>query len=149
MGFHSSGEHPDFTGVWKLIRGESEFGFLPSPQLRMDTIIHQEPVLRIRTRQKDANGDITLDRDFVIGGEPVEIAIRGRARTVRAFWGEAALVITTLSEVSGYMRRIEDRWVIDGGGEWLTIRRLHELPGGPVRQLLRLQRRIARTSVAR
>ena len=70
---------PNFTGVWKLIRGECDFGFLPPPRLRVDTILHNDPQLRIRTRQKDANGDITIDRDLTIGGEAVTIQIRGRA----------------------------------------------------------------------
>ena len=131
---------PDFTGVWKLIRGESEFGFLPPPRLRVDTITHAEPHILIRTRQKDANGVITLDRDLTIGGEFVEVMIRGRARQVRAFWDDAELVVETASEVSGNSRRIEDRWSLDASAEWVTIVRLHEQPGGAVRQRLRMRR---------
>lgn len=135
--------HPDFTGAWKLIRGESEFGFLPPPRLRIDNITHNAGTgaLQIRTRQKDASGDVTVDRDLVIGGDAVAVAIRGRSRSVRAYWATGAeLVIETASEVSGASRRIEDRWTLDPGGQWLTIHRLHELPGGPVRQRLRLRR---------
>lgn len=131
---------PDFTGIWKLLRGESEFGFLPPPLWRLDTIVHNDPHLRIRTRQKDTNGDITLDRDLTIGGPLVTITIRGRERHLRAFWDEAALVMETLSHVSGSQRRIEDRRTLDAAGEWLTIERLHEQPGGAVRQRLRLRR---------
>ena len=135
--------HPDFSGAWKLIRGESEFGFLPPPRLRIDTIAHNADALQIRTRQKDASGDVTVDRDLVIGGDPVAVLIRGRSRSVRAYWGTATeLVIETASEVSGSARRIEDRWTLDPDGQWLTIHRLHELPGGPVRQRLRLGRMI-------
>ena len=139
---HQKGEmKPNFTGVWKLIRGESDFGFLPPPHLRVDTITHADPELRIRTRQKDDNGDVTLDRDLILGDEAVKIVIRGRARVIRAFWDEAVLVVETKSQVSGKQRRLEDRWLLDEDGEWLTIERLHEMPGGPVRQRLRLQRR--------
>ncbi len=138
---HLQSVHTDFTGVWKLIRGESDFGFLPTPHLRIDRIVHQDPQLHIRTRQKDANGDITIDRDLTIGEEASEIIIRGRGRRVRAFWDEAVLVVETSSEVSGKGRRIEDRWTLDPGADWLTIERRHEQPGGPVRQRLRLRRR--------
>ena len=133
---------PDFTGIWKLIRGESDFGFLPPPQWRLDTIAHGDPQLCIRTRQKDANGDTTVDRDLMIGGEPVTIMIRGRERQISAFWEGAVLVVETRSEVSGNSRRIEDRRSMDAGGEWLTIERLHEQPGGAVRQRLRLRRQV-------
>ncbi len=131
---------PDFTGIWKLIRGESEFGFLVPPEWRLDKIAHVDPQLRIRTRQKDANGDITVDRDLTVGGDAVTIMIHGRARQITAFWEDAVLVVETRSQVSGNARRIEDRRSLDAGGEWLTIKRLHEQPGGAVRQRLRLRR---------
>jgi hypothetical protein len=132
---------PNFSGVWKLIRGECNFGFLPPPHLRVDTIAHTEPNLNIRTRQKDTNGDITIDRDLVIGDEPVKIKVHGKPRFVRAFWDDHALVVETRSEVSGKERRLEDRWTLDEDLEWVTIARFLDMPGGPVRQTLRLQRR--------
>ncbi|NDJ12149.1 MAG: hypothetical protein EBY17_13310 [Acidobacteriia bacterium] len=131
---------PDFTGVWKLIRGESEFGFLPPPRLRVDTISHLEPEFWVRTRQKDANGDLTVDRDLVLGGAPIEVTIRGRVRLVRAFWDDSVLVVETVSEVSGKPRRLVDRRTLDADNGWMTIERLQEQPGGPVRQKLRLRR---------
>ena len=136
---------PDFTGVWKLIRGESDFSFLAPPEWRLDTIAHADPQLRIRTRQKDANGDTTVDRDLTIGGDPVTIMIRGRERQIRAFWEDAMLVVEARSEVSGNARRIEDRRSMDPGGEWLTIERLHEQPGGAVRQHLRMRRQLPKS----
>ena len=135
-----SSMRPNLTGVWNLIRGDSDFGFLPPPQLRVDVIAHEDPQLRIRTRQKDANGDVTTGRCLTIGDEAARIIIRDRARWVRACWDAAVLVVETSSEVSGKSRRIEDRWTLDAAGDWLTIDRLHEQPGGPVRQRLRLQR---------
>ena len=135
---------PDFTGIWKLIRGESDFGFLGPPEWRLDTITHKDPELRIRTRQKDANGDITVHRDLTVGSEAVTVVIRGRERQISAFWEGAVLVVETRSEVSGNARRIEDRRSMDAGGEWLTIDRLHEQPGGAVRQRLRLRRQLQR-----
>ena len=79
--------------------------------------------------------------DLVLGDEAVKIMIRGRARVIRAFWDKAVLVVETKSQVSSKQRRLEDRWLLDEDGEWLTIERLHEMPGGPARQRLRLQRR--------
>lgn len=131
---------PDFTGVWKLIRGESDFGFLPPPSLRIDTISHVEPEFHVRTRQTDANGNVTVDRDLTLGGGAIEINIRGRARQIRATWDESVLVVETLSEVSGRSRRLVDRRTLDPDGAWLTLDRLQEQPGGDVRQRLRFRR---------
>ena len=131
---------PNFTGNWKLIRGESDFGFLPPPRLRIDTIMHEDLLLRARTVQKDANGKVTVDRNLTIGGEALKVMILGRARWIRAYWDEDVLVVVTSSEVSGTNRTIEDRWTLDASAEWLLIERVHRLPGGTVRQQLRLQR---------
>jgi len=130
----------NFSGVWKLIRGESDFGFLPPPRLRIDTIVQHEQQLQISTRQKDANGSITVERNLEIGGGPTQILIHGRPRMIRAYLDGPQLVIETLSEVSGTSRRIEDRWSLDDMGQWLTIARMHEQPGGAVHQRLRLRR---------
>ncbi len=112
--------HPNFTGVWKLIRGESKFGFLPPPRQRIDMIEHEDLQLRVLTRQKDANGSLTVQRNLTIGAEAVKIMILDRPRWIRAFWDEAALVVETKSEVSGAARRIKDRWTLDSDVEWLT-----------------------------
>lgn len=132
---------PNFTGTWKLIRGESSFGLPGPPRSREDTILHEEPRIMIRTVQKDANGTAKVERDLIIGSEPVQIEIHGRTRQIRAFWDDAALEIETTSEVSGKPRRISDRWTLDPDGLWLTIERVHEQPGGNVHQRLRMQKR--------
>lgn len=131
---------PNLSGVCKLVPAESDFAFLAPPQLRIDTIRHDDPLLNIRTRQKDANGDTTVDRVVEVGGRAVEIAVHGRTRMIRAFWDGSVLVMETSSEVSGNSRRIEDRWTVDQDGAWLTIERRHEQSGGPVHQRLRMRR---------
>jgi len=131
---------PDLSGVWKLYRGECDFAFLPPPRLRVDTIRQDGERIIIQTRQKDANGTASVERALTIGGDAVEVVIHGRARQVRAFWDADELVVETASEVSGHARRIEDRYRLDADGEWLTIQRVHEQPGGAVRQRLRLKR---------
>jgi len=131
---------PDFTGAWKLIPGESDFAFLAPPRLRIDTVIHEGCCLRIQTRQKDANGDLTVVRDLIIGEEASQVIIRGRRRSIRAFWDDTALVVETISEVSGKGRRIRDRWALAEDAERLVIERRYEQPGGAVNQRLVLRR---------
>lgn len=132
---------PNFSGTWKLIRGESEFGFPGAPRLREDVIAHEEPRFRVQTHQRDANGIARVERDLIVGGELVRVEVHGRPREVRAWWDDAVLVVETRSEVSGKPRRIEDRWTLDEDGLWLTIERVQEQPGGAVRQRLRMQKR--------
>lgn len=132
--------HRDFTGVWELVHRESDFSFLPPPDSRVDAVKHDEPQLSIRTLQIDANGETTVERDLVIGGEPKTISILNRPRIFRAYWEKAELVVEAASQVSGNSRRIEDRWTLDTEPDRITIVRRHEQPGGSVRQRLRFRR---------
>ena len=102
--------------------------------------MHDDPQLHIRTHQIDANGDIAVDKDLTIGGQTLTVAIRGRERQIRAFWDDDVLVLETLSVVSGNIRCLEDRCSLDAAEEWLIVERLHEQPGGAVKQLLRFHR---------
>jgi hypothetical protein len=141
--------YPNFSGIWKLNCGESEFGFLAPPRLRVDIIIHNEPQISICTRQIDSNGDLTVERKLSIGAEPVEIAILGSTRLVSARWDSAWLLVETRSTVSGNERLLEDRWAIDAARTCITVARVHHLPGGAVRQMLRFQGKAASYSAKR
>src|SRR5665213_32414 len=93
--------HPNFTGIWELVHRESDFSFLPPPDSRVDTVVYNDPELNIRTHQIDANGELIVDRNLIVGGESKTIHILNRPRIIRAFWEEEALVIETTSQVSG------------------------------------------------
>lgn len=128
---------PNLTGVWKLIRGESDFGFLPPPRFRQDTIVHNAPQIHITTHQIDANGDNTAERNLTLGADPAEILILGKPRLISARHDGDAVIVETRSTVSGTARLIEDRWTLVAGS--LTITRTHHQPGGPVHQTLRFR----------
>ena len=130
---------PNFSGTWKLIRGESEFGYLPEPKFRQDVIEHREPDFRVVTHQIDSNGDNTVERKLVIGADSVEVSILGRPRLISAHWDGEDLVLETRSMVSGKERLLEDRWQVDPDEFHLRVTRVHHLPGGVVRQALRFR----------
>lgn len=130
---------PNFSGHWVLDRDASDFGFLMPATRRVDDVIHHEDSIRIVTLQTDANGKTQVERAFLIGGPSVEVMIRGRARQIRGYWDGDVLVIETASEVSGNGRRIEDRWKLDAESAVLHIERVHDMPGGRVKQLLLLR----------
>src|SRR5205807_10390867 len=58
----SSGSKPNFSGVWKLNVAKSDFGVLPGPESRTDTIEHTEPAIKIATKEEGPQGK----RDYVI-----------------------------------------------------------------------------------
>jgi hypothetical protein len=131
----------DFSGVWELDLEESRFGFLPPPQLRVDTVEQSAAELRVVSHQIDDNGDNTVERRIPLDGSAVEIEVLGRPRKLTARIEATTLVVETRFEVSGRPRLIEDRWSLsqDGAlltGTMLTIQRRVEQTGGAVRQTL-------------
>ena len=130
----------DFTGTWRLSLRESSFGFLPPAKLRVDSITQTEAQICIVTRQVDTNGDHTVERVLPLNGTPVEVLVLAKVRTISARWDGDVLLIETHNEVSGRVRRIEDRWSLSADGESITVSRSHDNPGGAVRQKIVLQR---------
>lgn len=137
-----TGPNVDFSGLWKLVTGESEFGFLPVPKFRLDKVVHDNGRIRIETHQIDSNGDNVVVRDLAIGGEPVEVDVLGKARWIRVLGDGDALKFETRSSVSGNERLIEDWWSLDETitDMPLTVRRTLRQPGGAVHQKLRFRR---------
>lgn len=123
-----------------MSKGGSKFGFLPPPRLRVDRIEQTPAEIRIRTQQKDANGANTVERRLPLDGSPVEVTVLGRVRSISARWEGEVLVISTVSEVSGRPRLLEDRWSLSQDGSAITIQRRHGTPGGAVHQRLLLRK---------
>ena len=57
-----SGPKPNFSGVWKLNAGKSDFSVLPGPEARVDTIDHSEPGVKISRKESGPDGA----RDYVM-----------------------------------------------------------------------------------
>ena len=131
---------PDFSGTWTLNLGASEFGFLKPPARREDVVVHEEPSLRVTTRQKDTNGDNVVGREVTIGGSEVTIDVLGKPRQLSAIWDGDDLLLVTRWEVGGNPRELTDRWTLQDGGARLVIERTQTMNGGPVRQRLVMQR---------
>lgn len=57
-----SGGHPNFSGVWKLNTAKSDFGVMPGPDVRTDTIEHNEPLLKFARNENGPDGP----REYVL-----------------------------------------------------------------------------------
>jgi hypothetical protein len=88
-----SGDHPNFSGVWKLNVAKSDFGVMPPPESRVDTIEHNEPVVKLSRDETGAQGSqkytINTSSD---GKEVVNKMGGGTEARVTATWESQALV---------------------------------------------------------
>jgi hypothetical protein len=85
--------HPNFSGVWKLNTAKSDFGVVPGPDVRTDTIEHNEPMLKVARKENGPDGA----RDFVLtmttDGKETVNNMGGAQAKVNASWDGPALVI--------------------------------------------------------
>jgi hypothetical protein len=88
------GEKPNFSGVWKLNVAKSDFGVMPPPDSRTDTIEHKEPTLKLARDEKGAEGA----RNYIINtsndGKEVINNWGGMEVKITANWEGPALAAT-------------------------------------------------------
>jgi len=89
-----AGSHPNFSGVWKLNTAKSDFGVMPGPDVRTDTIDHNDPALKLSRKENGPDGA----REYVLtmttdGNETVNKMGPGDAK-INATWDGPALVIS-------------------------------------------------------
>lgn len=90
-----SGTRPDFSGVWKLNAAKSDFGVMPGPETRTDTIEHTGTHVKLSRDEKGPDGP----RKYVINsqtdGTEVVNNFGGNEAKVTGSWEGNALVVVT------------------------------------------------------
>ncbi len=131
---------PDFSGTFTLNRELSELAFLKPPKMRVDSIVHAEPLLTVTTLQIDTNGANTTVRRFTTDDLPVAIEVLSKARQLRARWEDSELVVETSWDHNGNPRVLTDRWCLSANRHQLVVTRHQQMNGGEVRQRFVLDR---------
>jgi hypothetical protein len=116
----SGGPKPNFSGVWKLNVAKSDFGVIPGPESRTDTIDHTDPSLKIATKEEGPQGK----RDYVMvlttdGTENVNnpgIEIKSTST-----WEGPALVTNTKLKFQDNDVAIKNVMTLSDDGKTLTV----------------------------
>lgn len=92
-----TGPKPNFTGTWKLIPAKSDFSVLPGPEMRVDTIEHAEPAVKIARKENGPDGA----RDYIISmsndGKEILNNWGGMEAKVTSIWeGNSHVMVTKL-----------------------------------------------------
>jgi len=116
-----SGE-PNFTGTWKLESAQSDFGPLPGPASRIDTIEHNDPAIKVNSVQKGtAQGDIDYAFSVTTDGKPSTMNFQGTDATNTAYWAGDILTIDTSTSYQGTDLAIKSLWSLAKDGKILTV----------------------------
>jgi hypothetical protein len=111
-------EKPDFSGTWELNTARSEFNGVPPPKGLNYRIVHNDPLLRVKSTMSTPQGEVTMDMTYSTDGkETINKTPAGDIKAV-ARWQGAELVI---SGQAAAMRQ-DERWSLSKDQKTLTIK---------------------------
>ena len=111
---------PNFSGTWKLNAGKSDFGPMPPPDSRTDTVDHKDPVVKESTAMSTGQGDMNWDVTYTTDGKDSKNTIMGSEMTSNAHWDGKTLVVDSKVNFNGSDMVIHGTMVLSDDGKTLT-----------------------------
>lgn len=129
---------PNLSGTWLLDTSKSEFGQMPAPESRTDTIDDKEPSIKITVNQTGGPmGATTFTLDLVTDGKQVATStVFGNEAKSTAHWEGSSLVVNTQLTVQGNAATIVGKYNLSADGNTLTVMRDISGPMGQAQQKL-------------
>lgn len=130
-----AGPKPNFSGVWKLNVAKSDFGPIPGPESRTDTIEHADPSLKIAIKEDGPQGKrdyvltLTTDGKENINNPGIEI------KSTSA-WEGSSLVSNRKLTFQGNDISIKEVMTLSDDGKTLTVNAHLSSPMGEADQKL-------------
>lgn len=116
------GDHPNLSGTWKLDVAKSNFGQAPGPASEVDTIVDNEPSLKVTIAQKGgAMGDLNMTEAMTTDGQPS--SWKGMADSDvsgTAHWDGSTLVVNAKSSFQGSDVTLKETYSVSSDGNTLT-----------------------------
>ena len=131
---------PNFSGTWKLNASKSDFGPAPAPTSMTRTISHEEPKLKVATKQSTDNGDFETEFNYTTDGKECSNEIRGNPIKSVLKWDGDTLVINSKSKFNDNEMTIEDKWTLSPDGKSMTLVRHFASSMGEMDQKLVLEK---------
>lgn len=124
---------PDFSGRWRMVKDQSDFGGFSVPDAVIRVVEHRDPTLNVHTIQTNGSKTTTADVSYFTDGSQTQNVINGHDATSKAYWDGSALVIrTNMKDSKGEDVVIEDRWQLSDDQQTLTTTSHIETPKGQV-----------------
>lgn len=121
---------PDFSGNWKLVADQSDFGPMPPPEKFEQTVAHKDPEMKVSVTQAGQQGEMKVDVAYNTEGKETSNEIRGAAVKSIAKWEGEALLIESKLDFQGNEVKLSDKWTLSEDGKSLTMNRKINSPQG-------------------
>lgn len=120
--FAQTGEKPNFSGVWRMVKEKSDFGKVAMPDRILRTIDHRGVTINVHTEQEAGGRTSSTDLLYYTDGRDSTNEVSGREGTYHCFWDGGTLVIRTEAKTkSGRAALTEERWTLEPDGNTLTM----------------------------
>jgi len=113
----------DFSGTWKGNAGKSDFGPMPPPDSVTETIVHQDPSLKVNIAQVGGTGDMTYDMAYTTDGKECVNKVGDNEFKTTLKWDGDDLAAETKGSFDGNDFTAKDRWALSDGGKTMTVTR--------------------------
>lgn len=132
----ASAVRPNFTGKWKLNLEKSDFGPLPAPESRTDTITQQDISIKDAFTSKGPDGDQSGELSYTTDGKESLNKFRGNDMKGTANWDGASLVVENKLTFDGNDIAVKTHWDLSADGKVLITMAHIESPMGEIDQKL-------------
>jgi len=96
---------------------------MPAPDSLTRTITHQDPSLKLVTKQSGANGDMETTATYTTDGKESSNDMRGSIVKSVAKWDGDTLLLDSKGKFGDNDVTINEKWTLSDGGKTLTILR--------------------------
>ena len=116
------GDPPNLSGTWKLNLTKSNFGQMPGPASQVDTIVDNEPSIKITTDQKGGMmGDMNISNSLTTDGKEITTKGMGDSEVKStARWDGNTLVVTSKVDFQGSPMTIKTTYSLSADGKALS-----------------------------
>ncbi len=116
----ATGPKPNLSGVWKLIPAKSDFGVMPGPDSRTDTIDHTDPQIKLSRKENGPNGALDYTLNMSTDGKEVNNDLGQAQARITGAWEGPALVLNTKLKMGDQDIGIRQVLTMSDDGKTLT-----------------------------
>jgi hypothetical protein len=117
----SDGPKPNFSGVWKLDVAKSEFGPLPGPDSRTETIEHNDTVVTITVNESGSQGPREFSVKLATDGKETVSTVQGYEVKSVSHWEGRSLVTKSKLKVQENDIDVQNTLSLSDDGRVLTV----------------------------
>jgi hypothetical protein len=119
----ASAPHPNLSGTWVLDVSKSDFGQIPRPASRIDTIEDNQPSFKLTVNETGGPmGDVNFTLNVVTDGKTVSNwTIFGSEAKSTAHWAGNTLVVETDANMQGQPVNLVSKYTRAPDGKTLTV----------------------------